>query len=139
MDDTRFRKRADRILSKFMRKASVVRSKRATFGTMNLTGGDAHGIVNDAVNLVAANKRAQAFKGSGHRGFAQGYDKGPQEWTILRMPYALPKWLRGPFPVSPMDLKKVAQFETVQFQSPPLDITVKNNADLGRFGTIARR
>ena len=130
MDTLRALERADRILSKFMRKAPPLYVQNVMrLATMELcTGGDAHGIVNDAVNLVAGNKRAQAFKGMVNAVLRKVADKGPQEWTILRMP-RLPKWLRAPL-VSAYGPEKVAQFEAVHFQSPPLDITVKNNAHL---------
>ncbi len=130
MDTLRGLERADRILSKFMRKAPPLFVQNALrLGTVELcTGGDAHGIVNDAVNLVAANKRAQAFKGMVNAVLRKVADKGPQEWQILRVP-RMPKWLRGPL-VAAYGPEKVGAFETVQFNTPPLDISPKSHTDL---------
>ena len=126
LDTLRGLERADRILSKHMRKAPPLFVHNVLrLGTVELcTGGDAHGIVNDAVNLVAANKRAQALKGMVNAVLRKVAQHGPEEWKILRVP-RLPKWLRGPL-VAAYGPEQMGRIEQVQFATPPLDITPKS-------------
>ena len=86
-------------------------------------GGDAHGVVNEAVALVGQDKRTFAMKGLVNAILREVADTGHEQWELLRAP-RLPKWLRVPWS-RPMD-ERVAAIETVQFGTPPLDITPKD-------------
>jgi len=135
LDTLRGLERADRIMAKFMRKAPPLFVKNVLrLATVELChGGDAHGIVNEAVNLVAGNKRAQAFKGMVNAVLRKVAEKGPQEWHILRVP-RLPKWVRDPL-VAAYGPQSVTEFETVQFQTPPLDLTRKDPTTITALAT----
>lgn len=128
--------RADKILNQHVKRMPAL-------GILNIMrvatvelcmGGDAHGVVNEAVNLCARNKRYAHFKGLVNAVLRRVAEHGPKEWDILRVP-RLPKWLRKPLSdaYSP-DI--IAKIEAVQFGSPPLDITPKDVSKVGELAAL---
>jgi 16S rRNA (cytosine967-C5)-methyltransferase len=120
--------RADRILAKHLRKPpplTVMNILR--LGTVELClGGDAHGIVNECVNMTASHKRFAKLKGLVNAVLRKVTADGPAEWAILRVPH-LPKWLRTPLSEA-YGAKAVAGFEAAHFAGAPLDLTPKEDA-----------
>ena len=125
--------RADKILGQHVKRMPAL-------GILNIMrvatvelcmGGDAHGVVNEAVNLCARNKRYAHFKGLVNAVMRKIADQGPKEWEILRVP-RLPKWLRKPL-IDAYSPEIIASIEAVQFQQPPLDITPKDPSKLNEL------
>ena len=89
--------RADRVLQKHLRKPPALFVRNALrLGTVELcSGGAAHGVVNDIVNLVARHRRHGQLKGLVNAVLRKVAEEGPAEWAKLRVP-RLPKWLRSP-------------------------------------------
>ncbi len=121
--------RVDRILKPFMRKAPplAVHNVLRIAAYELCTGGAAHGVVNDAVSSVGANKRTEKLKGLTNAVLRKVVDKGPQEWAKLRVP-RLPKWLRGPLSQA-YGAENVGAIERVHFAGAPLDLTPKGDAE----------
>ncbi|MFZ7092145.1 RsmB/NOP family class I SAM-dependent RNA methyltransferase [Primorskyibacter sp. 2E233] len=120
--------RADRVLKPHLRKApGLVVLNTLRLGTVELcSGGAAHGVVNDLVNLVGAGKRTAQFKGLVNAVLRKVAANGPEEWAKLRVP-RLPKWLRAPL-VEAWGPQPVAAMERAQFAGAPLDLTAKGDA-----------
>jgi 16S rRNA (cytosine967-C5)-methyltransferase len=120
--------RADCVLAKHLRKPppqTVMNILR--LGTVELChGGDAHGVVNECVGIVAGHKRFATLKGLVNAVLRKVASEGPAEWAILRVPH-LPKWLRAPLSEA-YGAKVVAGFEAAQFAGAPLDLTPKGDA-----------
>ncbi|CUH63304.1 Ribosomal RNA small subunit methyltransferase B [Thalassovita gelatinovora] len=120
--------RADRLLQKHLRKNPPLSVRNILrLATVELCqGGDAHGVVNEAVNLTAQDKRTQPMKGMVNAVLRKIAATGPEAWTHLRAP-RLPKWLRDPL-VMAYSGDVVAGFELAHFAGAPLDLTAKNDA-----------
>ncbi|PVA09997.1 16S rRNA methyltransferase [Pelagivirga sediminicola] len=131
--------RADRLLGKHLRKAPPLPVMNLLrLGTVELClGGDAHGVVNECVGLVAGNKRFAKLKGLVNAVLRKVAAEGPAEWAKLRVPH-LPKWLRAPL-AEAYGAKAVAAFEAAHFAGAPLDLTPKGDtaALVGAVGGIA--
>jgi len=89
-------------------------------------GGEAHGVVNDAVSTVAADKRRAALKGMVNAVLRKIAADGPAAWARLRVP-RLPKWLRGPL-VDAYGAPTVTAMEAAHFAGAALDITARDDA-----------
>ncbi|SEK78665.1 16S rRNA (cytosine967-C5)-methyltransferase [Roseovarius nanhaiticus] len=120
--------RADKILAKHLRKPPPLTVQNILrLGTVELCmGGDAHGVVNECVNMTAGNKRFAKLKGLVNAVLRKVAADGPAEWTILRVPH-LPKWLRAPLSEA-YGAKTVAGFEAAHFAGAPLDLTPRGDA-----------
>ncbi|MGB7317353.1 MAG: transcription antitermination factor NusB [Planktotalea sp.] len=120
--------RVDRILKPFMRKSPplAVHNVLRIAAYELCTGGAAHGVVNDAVSSVGANKRTAQMKGLTNAVLRKVVEKGPEEWAKLRVP-RLPKWLRGPL-VQAYGAENIGDIERVHFAGAPLDLTAKGDA-----------
>lgn len=128
LETLRSLERVDRILQKHLRKAtplSVMNVLRLAT-TELCTGGDAHGVVNEAVAIVAAGKRTAPLKGLVNAVLRKVAAEGPAEWAKLRVP-RLPKWLRAPL-VEAWGSEAVAGMEAAHFAGAPLDLTAKGDA-----------
>lgn len=128
LETLRSLERVDRILQKHLRKAtplSVMNVLRLAT-TELCTGGDAHGVVNEAVAIVAAGKRTAPLKGLVNAVLRKVAAEGPAEWAKLRVP-RLPKWLRAPL-VEAWGAEAVAGMEAAHFAGAPLDLTAKGDA-----------
>ncbi|WP_323783994.1 RsmB/NOP family class I SAM-dependent RNA methyltransferase [Thalassovita sp.] len=121
--------RADRLLQKHLRKNPPLSVRNVLrLATVELCqGGDAHGVVNEAVNLTAQDKRTQPMKGMVNAVLRKIAATGPEAWTHLRAP-RLPKWLRDPL-VMAYSGDVVAGFEQAHFNGAPLDLTAKSDAE----------
>ncbi len=129
LDTLRGLERADRLLERHLRKAPPLSVRNMLrLATVEICmGGDAHGVVNEAVAIVGADKRTGALKGLVNAVLRKIAVEGPAAWAKLRVP-RLPSWLRAPL-VEAYSAPVVAAMEAVQFAAPPLDLTPKGSAD----------
>jgi 16S rRNA (cytosine967-C5)-methyltransferase len=128
LDTLRGLERADRVLEKHLRKNPplTVRNMLRLATVEICMGGDAHGVVNEAVAIVGQDKRTGALKGLVNAVLRKIAVEGPAAWAKLRVP-RLPKWLRDPL-VDAYGAPIVAAMEAAQFATPPLDLTAKGDA-----------
>jgi 16S rRNA (cytosine967-C5)-methyltransferase len=128
LDTLRGLERADRLLEKHLRKNPplTVRNMLRLATVEICMGGDAHGVVNEAVAIVGQDKRTGALKGLVNAVLRKIAVEGPAAWAKLRVP-RLPKWLRDPL-VDAYGTPTVAAMEALQFATPPLDLTAKGDA-----------
>lgn len=121
--------RVDRVLKPFLRKTPPLAVNNVLrIATYELcTGGASHGVVNDAVTSVGANKRTAQLKGLTNAVLRKVVEKGPTEWAKLRVP-RLPKWLRGPL-AQAYGNESIGEIERVHFAGAPLDLTPKGDAE----------
>ena len=128
LDTLRGLERVDRLLEKHLRKNPplTVRNMLRLATVEICMGGDAHGVVNEAVAIVGQDKRTGALKGLVNAVLRKIAVQGPAAWAKLRVP-RLPRWLRDPL-VEAYGAPHVAAMESVQFATPPLDLTAKGDA-----------
>jgi 16S rRNA (cytosine967-C5)-methyltransferase len=119
--------RADKLLARHLKKNPPLAVRNILrLAVMELaTGGDAHGVVNEAVNLTAANKRTQTMKGMVNAVLRKVAETAAQDWAKQRAP-RLPRWLRDPL-VDGYGPEEVARMEQAHFVGAPLDITAKSD------------
>ena len=129
-DTLRGMERADRLLNRHLRKQPPLSVRNVLrLATVEICmGGDAHGVVNEAVALVGQDKRTFAMKGLVNAILRKVADSGHEQWALLRAP-RLPKWLRVPL-IEAYGPERVAAIEAVQFGTPPLDITPKDMSQI---------
>lgn len=129
LDTLRGLERADRILKPFLRKQPPLRVLNTLrLATVELCqGGAAHGVVNDAVDIVAKGKKTAGLKGLVNAVLRKVVTKGPEEWEKLRIP-RLPKWLREPL-VMAWGRDAVADIEAAHFAGAPLDLSARGDAE----------
>nr|WP_309502693.1 transcription antitermination factor NusB [uncultured Roseovarius sp.] len=134
-DTLRGLERADRLLKKHLRKPPPLHVHNILrLGTVELgMGGDAHGVVNDAVNLIAGHKRYGTLKGLINAVLRKMAAEAPTGWANLRIPH-LPKWLRGPLSEA-YGSATVAGFEAAHFAGAPVDLTAKGDAQAVAYAT----
>ena len=120
--------RADRLLKRHLRKPpplpvfNILR-----LGTVELCmGGDAHGVVNEMVNLVGAHPRYNNLKGLVNAVLRKMTADGAKSWKDLRVP-RLPRWLRDPL-VEAWGSEPMIEMEKAYFAGAPLDLTAKGDA-----------
>lgn len=120
--------RADRILQKHLKKTPAITVQNVLrMATVELCqGGAAHGVINDAVEIVAKGKRTSGMKGLTNAVLRKVADKGVDEWEKLRVP-RLPKWLRKPL-AQAYGNEAMLSIEAAHFAGAPLDLTAKDNA-----------
>lgn len=121
--------RADRVLKPYLRKMPPLTVRNVLrLATVELcSGGDAHGVVNEAVEITRGGKRTAAHGGLVNAVLRKVAAEGSAKWTELRVPH-LPKWLRGPL-VQAWGAEAVKAMEAVQFEGAPLDLTVKTDVE----------
>ena len=119
--------RADRILARHLRKPPPlpIRNILRVATVEMCTGGDAHGVVNEAVQLAGAHRRLSNLKGMVNAVLRKVAAEGPAAWNDLRIPH-LPKWLRAPLSQA-YGAATVARFEAAHFGGAPLDLTAKDD------------
>ena len=117
--------RADRILSKHLRKPPPLHVRNALrLGTVELCqGAAAHGVVDSLVGLVGRSKRHGPLKNLVNAVLRKVAATGPSEWDILRTP-RLPKWLRGPLSDA-WGPEAMRAIEAAHAKGAPLDLTLK--------------
>ena len=126
-DTLRGLERADRLLQKHLRKYPPMHVRNVLrLATVELAlGGDAHGVVNEAVNIVASHKRHNRIKGLVNAVLRKMADEAPAKWGSLRIP-RLPKWLRGPL-VQAYGPEVMIAIEAAHFAGAALDLTARND------------
>jgi len=120
--------RADKLLKPHLRKepASYVMNL-LRLATIELAqGGDAHGVVNEAVALLSKHKKYGAMKGLANAVLRKIAAEAVEKIKILRAP-RLPKWLRGPL-TEAYSSEIMGQIELAHLAGAPLDISVKSDA-----------
>ena len=129
-DTLRGLERADRVLKPFLRKMPPLAVRNLLrLATVELCmGGDAHGVVNEAVNTVQRGKRTRHFSGLVNAVLRKVSREGPAKWAELRVPH-LPKWLRGPLRDA-YGADVLGAIEAAHFAGAPVDLTVKVDAAL---------
>ncbi|MGY9047224.1 MAG: RsmB/NOP family class I SAM-dependent RNA methyltransferase [Rhodobacterales bacterium] len=127
-DVLRGMERADRVLKPFLKKAPPLRVMNVLrLATVELcAGGAAHGVVNEAVNIIARSGRTAGMKGLVNAVLRKVVAHGPAEWAKLRVP-RMPGWLRDPL-VEAWGREAVMAMEAVQFAGAPLDLTPRGDA-----------
>lgn len=120
--------RVDRILKPHLRKNPSLRVKNILrLGLAELcSGGAAHGVVSDCVDIAAKGKRTQGAKGLINALLRKLAEQGPEQWDQLRIP-RLPKWLRAPL-VAAWGAPAVSAMEQAHFSGAALDITPRSDA-----------
>ena len=120
--------RADRLLQHHLKKYPPLFVRNVLrLGTVELAlGGDAHGVVNEAVNIVASHNRHNRLKGLVNAVLRKMAEEAPAKWDSLRMP-RLPKWLRGPL-VEAYSPEIVAAMEAAHYLGAPIDVTLKSGS-----------
>ncbi len=120
--------RADKLLKPHLRKEPppyVMNLLR--LATIELAqGGDAHGVVNEAVTLLSKHKKYGALKGLANAVLRKVAAEAVQKISILRAP-RLPKWLRGPL-TEAYSADIMGQIEKAHLAGAPLDLSVKSGA-----------
>ena len=118
--------RADRILNAYLRKKPPIRILNILrLATFELSiGGDAHGIVNDAVTLAGMNKKHVTFKGLVNAVLRKVAESGSEQWPKLRAA-RIPIWLRRPLKDA-YGAEVISAIERVQSNTPPVDLTPKD-------------
>jgi 16S rRNA (cytosine967-C5)-methyltransferase len=138
-DTLRGLERADRLLKRHLRKTPQLHIHNILrLGTVELcNGGDAHGVVNEAVEIVGSNHRYAKLKGMVNAVLRKMAGQGGKSWNDLRLP-RLRDWLRAPL-VEAWGAVPVAAMEAAHFKGAPLDITLKGEAAdwAERLGGIA--
>ncbi|MGR3648830.1 MAG: RsmB/NOP family class I SAM-dependent RNA methyltransferase [Shimia sp.] len=127
VDTLRGLERADRVLQKHLKKTPALTVQNVLrVGTIELCqGGAAHGVVNDAVEIVAKNKHTSGMKGLVNAVLRKVDASGQAEWDKLRIP-RLPKWLRKPL-TQAYDSEIMLGIEAAHYAGAPLDLTPKSN------------
>lgn len=120
--------RADKLLARHLRKVPPLHVHNVLrLGTVELSlGGDAHGVVNDCVGLVAGDKKFGTLKGLINAVLRKMAVEGPRDWDNLPVPH-LPKWLRDPL-LQAYGADAIKGFEAAHFAGAPLDLTAKGDA-----------
>lgn len=127
-DVLRGMERADRVLKPFLKKPPPLRVMNVLrLATVELcAGGTAHGVVNEAVGIVARGGRTAGMKGLVNAVLRKVVANGPLEWAKLRAP-RLPDWLRDPL-VAAWGRDAVMAMEVAHFAGASLDLTVPGDA-----------
>ncbi len=130
MDVLRGMERIDKVLAKHLKRGEPILHAMNVLrlGTLELClGGDAHGVVNECVNIVGRNPRTQQMKGLVNAVLRKVAAEGPAEWAILRVP-RLPKWLRAPL-AEAYGSEEMKAMEAAHFAGAPLDLSDKEDAE----------
>ncbi len=121
--------RCDRVLKPHLRKAPplFVRNVLRLAAWELCTGGAAHGVVNEAVQIVSADRKTQTMKGMVNAVLRKVAEDGPAHWNKLRAP-RLPRWLRDPL-VAAWGAGPVGAMEAAHHAGAPVDLTPKGDGD----------
>lgn len=118
---------ADRVLKPFLRKAPPLTVANVLrLGVVELvSGGAAHGVVNEAVSLLRAHRRHGALAGLANAVLRK---VAALEAPFARLPpQRLPFWLRKPL-VDAWGREAVTAMEAVQARPAPIDLTLRPGA-----------
>ncbi|MFY0616419.1 RsmB/NOP family class I SAM-dependent RNA methyltransferase [Shimia sp.] len=128
-DTLRGLERADRILHKHLKKNPPLTVHNVLrLATVELCqGGAAHGVVNDAVEIVGKNKGIASMKGLVNAVLRKVDATGREDWDALRVP-RMPKWLRKPL-AQAYSNEIMAEIDAAHFAGAPLDLTAKSDPE----------
>ncbi|QYX57048.1 methyltransferase domain-containing protein [Roseovarius sp. SCSIO 43702] len=120
--------RADRLISRHVRRKPPLHIRNILrVATVELAhGGDAHGVVGEAVTLAAGFKRGANYKSLVNAVLRKIAVEAPRSWNDLRTP-RLPDWLRRPL-IAAYGPGAVAAMEAAHLAGAPLDLTAKSDA-----------
>ncbi|MCA0961393.1 RsmB/NOP family class I SAM-dependent RNA methyltransferase [Salipiger bermudensis] len=120
--------RCDRLLKPHLRKAPPLFVRNVLrLGAWELaTGGAAHGVVNECVQIIAGDRKTHSMKGLVNAVLRKLTEEAPAKWPTLRVP-RLPRWLREPLSVA-WGNKAVAAMEAAHLAGAPLDLSAKGDA-----------
>jgi 16S rRNA (cytosine967-C5)-methyltransferase len=120
--------RCDALLEPHLRKAPPLRARNVLrLGALELAeGGAPHGVVNEAVALLAASKRTAGFKGLANAVLRKLAPEAAARWADLPVP-ELPEWLRGPL-VEAWGAEVVVAMEAAHAAGAPLDLSPRSDA-----------
>lgn len=127
-DTLRGLSRADCLLARHLRKPPPLPVRNVLrAATVELAlGGDAHGVVNEAVEIIGRHPRHNRLKALVNAVLRKMVEEAPRKWHDLRQP-GLPDWLRAPL-VEAWGKGPVAAMERAHCAGAPLDLTVKSDA-----------
>jgi len=127
--------RTDKILGRYLKKAPGLWVRNALrLGTVELcSGGAAHGVVSDLVEIVGRHRRHGHLKDLVNAVLRKVAAEGPELWPRLRVP-RMPGWLRDPL-VAAWGREAVTAIEAAQFAGAPLDLT--SRGELTSRGDVA--
>ncbi|MGH1353773.1 MAG: RsmB/NOP family class I SAM-dependent RNA methyltransferase [Thalassovita sp.] len=127
LDTLRGLERADKLLARHLKKNPPLQVRNILrLGTVELAlGGDAHGVVNEAVNMTSRNKRIKTMKGMVNAVLRKVAETAVDDWNKQRAP-RLPAWLRDPL-LDGYGPDDVARMEQAHFAAAPLDISAKTD------------
>lgn len=125
----RYLGRADHILAPFLQRQPPLRVKNLLrMATVELmTGGAAHGVVNEAVKIAGRTKKTAPMKGLVNAVLRKVTAVEEAQWAAAP-DTVLPKWLR-PKLVKAWGKAQVAAIERAHAVPPPVDISVKSDAE----------
>lgn len=121
--------RLDRLIANHMRKTPppFVQNVLRLAAWELIDGGASHGVVNDAVELVARNARTKTMKGMVNAVLRKTAAEAPDAWPKMAPP-RMPDWLRDPLAEAyGGDVMKAV--DGAHFAGAPLDITVKEDPE----------
>ncbi len=129
METFRGLERADRLIARHTRKPPPlpVRNVLRLAVSELAQGGEAHGVVSEAVAIVGASARHKRLSGMVNAVLRKLADEAPHVWSDLRVP-RLPGWLREPL-VAAWGKGAVAAMERAHLAGAPLDLTVNGDAE----------
>lgn len=139
LDALRVMARADRVLAPHLDRrppAPVMNALRLAVAEM-MAGEAAHGVVNDTVSILAADRKLAPFKGLANAVLRKAAAVTPAAWQALPVP-SLPDWLRGPVRAA-WGKAAVQGIEAAHLAGADLDLTPRGDgtalaAELG--GTL---
>ena len=120
--------RADKLIKPHVKKRpSDFVQNALRLGVLELAhGGEAHGVVNAYVEIVAKDKKAQGLKGLVNAVLRKIAEDAPNKWGKSAVP-VMPKWLRSPL-MDAWGARAVAGMEKAHFSGAPLDLSAKEDA-----------
>jgi len=128
LDTLRVLPRADRVLAPHLARrppAQVMNALRLAVAEV-MAGEAAHGVVNDIVAILAADRKLAPFKGLANAVLRKAVATTPAAWAALPVP-GLPDWLRAPVKAA-WGRAALAGIEAAHLAGAALDITPKWDA-----------
>ncbi len=123
--------RSDQILGPYLRNRPEPRvHAMLRIGVWEICGegAAAHGVVNEAVSIMRADKATQSKAGMVNA-VLRNVVRGEVDWDAHRVP-EMPKWLRKPL-IAAYGKPAVVAMEAVQAEDPPVDLTMAPSAPEG--------
>ena len=121
--------RADRLIARHVKKKPTlpIRNILRLATTELAHGGDAHGVVGEAVAMAGASRRTGQMKGMVNAVLRKLAVEAPRSWSDLRTP-RLAHWLREPL-VTAYGAGNVTKIEAAHYTGAPLDLSAKGDPE----------